>query len=136
MKFFDLLKVFVGLLLGFFGLLISLGSLLTWEEKGQDSLAHLAATIALGVLPLAAGVMLCFWAWSSWRRRAGEATERQILSLAKAKGGSLSAQALALETELTLREAEEALKQCFESGYCTLDFGPGGVPVYLFGHLD
>ncbi len=135
MKFLDLVKVFVGLFLGLFGLLISLGSLLAWEEKGKDSFGHLVAAVGLGVLPMVAGAMLCGWAWTSWRRRSGEATERQILSLARAKGGVLSAQILALESELTLREAEEALRECFESGHCTMDFGEGGVPVYIFGAL-
>lgn len=135
MSFYDILRAFAGLILVLFGLVISVGSLLTWDDSDIGMIGKVGATVGLGLLPLGVGCGLWFWAWRSQRRRAGEAAERVILLLAKDKGGTLSAQILALETDFTLQEAETALKRCFEAGHCTLDFGPGGVPVYLFSHL-
>ena len=57
------------------------------------------------------------------------------LRLAQQHGGTLTSQTLAMESALSLSEADAMLKRFFEEGHCTLDMGEGGVPVYRFAHL-
>ena len=135
MRLIEIAKFVVGIAVGLFGFVIIVGAMLGWEDRDESAVVYLAAVAGLGVLPLAAGVGLCLSARRSARRRAAETLERSVLRLAQQHGGTLTAQTLALASELSLQEAEATLKRYFEEGHCTLDLGEGGASLYHFAHL-
>lgn len=121
----------LGTLLGLFGFVMVVGGLLSLSEA-EDSAAHLAATLLLGLGPLLAG------AWLGWRvlaarsRGRREALERALLRLAERSDGRLRPPIVARETRLTLDEAKAELDRLHLAGYCQTELEADGTLVYRF----
>lgn len=58
--------------------------------------------------------------------------EKDILKLAKKNNGRLTATTTAMETDLSLIEAEEYLQKMVSSGYINMVVSEGGVIIYEF----
>lgn len=113
------------------GLLFLIGGLAAMPERNQVVFDSMMIA-ALGALPLILGVWLWVRVLRARRRRRDESRERTILGLASQRGGRLTVQALALETDLTLREAKAALETLHVDGHCVADVGDDGEMAYLF----
>lgn len=59
-----------------------------------------------------------------------ESPERQILRLAASRGGVVTPQLVALETDLSLADAKRELRALVEAGHCTIDVGEDGAELY------
>ena len=61
-----------------------------------------------------------------------ETAEKQVLKAAEKRGGELTVQMMALDTDLSLDEAKAVAEHMRKSGYCQLDIAQDGAEVYQF----
>lgn len=67
--------------------------------------------------------------WAAWRRRANEqrrALDAQVVALARAHGGTVSASALSLASPLTFNEAQDFLEGLAARGICRMEMAESG----------
>ena len=114
------------------GLLFLIGGIAVMGERDEPWWIDAMLVAALGALPLVLGLSLWVRVLRAARRRRGEATERKVLGLAAKRDGRLSVQALAYETDLTLREATKILRTMHVDGHCTADVEEDGEMTYVF----
>ena len=61
-----------------------------------------------------------------------ESAEKQILKAAEKRGGTLTVQMMALDTDLSLDEAKGMAEYMRKGGHCELDIAEDGAEVYTF----
>ncbi len=61
-----------------------------------------------------------------------ESAEKQILKAAEKRGGQLTIQMMALDTDLSLDEAKGMAEWMRKEGHCELDIAEDGAEVYTF----
>lgn len=133
MRWTEIGSILLGCAVGFFGLMIVAGSLVTLGQDEELSLvAQLALIAMLGVAPMIGGGWLIWRPFASRSRRQKEALERSILGLVERSDGILTPAQVARSTELTLDEAKAALDEMLLSGHCTSDMREDGQIVYRF----
>ena len=64
-----------------------------------------------------------------------ESIERQILNLAKTTDGKLTVTQVAMNTSLSLEDAEKHLQNMVKSGYVHMDVSESGIIIYEFIEL-
>ena len=129
------IAVFLMLVAGIFT--IHLIDLLFSGDFGKSSgfAAEAFAAIALILIPAATGVFIWRRADKSNKRFSAERKESLVLQQAKAHKGVLRPADLAMNTRLSLAEAEDALKEMHSAGYAEVDVNDSGVLVYTFSGL-
>ncbi|MEM6792481.1 MAG: hypothetical protein AAF725_00740 [Acidobacteriota bacterium] len=120
-----------GLVLGLFGLIILLGTAVSWGESGNAG-GELAMVLGIGLLPAVAGIWMVKSAIQSRSRLRRESLERQILGLASASEGRLTPGMVARETSLTLEESKKILDALHISGFCQTEVSTDGSFSYRF----
>lgn len=64
-----------------------------------------------------------------------EPPEKQILRIAARRGGVVTPQMLALESDLSIKDAQRELMALVEAGHCTVDVAEDGAEVYRVAGL-
>ncbi|AEJ62450.1 hypothetical protein Spith_2195 [Spirochaeta thermophila DSM 6578] len=86
-----------------------------------------------GIIPLLHGLRKLFTQLARrTRRRPSGDREKEILLVARRHGGVLTPTILAVETELTLKEAEKMLEQLASKGYASMEITDSGRIEYHF----
>ncbi len=58
--------------------------------------------------------------------------EQHILQIAKEDGGSVTVAMIALQTDLSLKEAKNKLERLRKEGFCNVDLSEEGAKLYVF----
>ncbi|MDA8017955.1 MAG: hypothetical protein MPN21_10960 [Thermoanaerobaculia bacterium] len=115
------LQLAIGTVLIPFGLLFLLGGVAIIGEREEPWWVDALFVAGLGGLPFLLGLWLWRKVLRAASRRKAEAQERMILGLAAERGGQLTVQILAYESELTLSEARTALEKLHYDGHCAFE---------------
>ena len=139
MRLGEYVQAIVGLLIGIFGLIITVGAVMavfdTENPPEEGLMAHLALTLAFGIFPMVVSLFIAVRISQRIRRRRVDEIERQIFDLAKSHGGQLTPIQLAHGTSLTLEEAKAELDRLHLAGHCQTDIDDTGNLLYLFPSL-
>ena len=121
-----------------FGALVALGVLIEAGKNGIRAEDILGLLIA-GVLPIAGGIsMIRSQMRAKQSARLAELKslqtqrEKEILQLARQKGGRLAVAEVAAGTSLSLDEAEQAMNEMAARGYVNTEMTDSGVIMYVF----
>lgn len=92
----------------------------------------------VGVVMLLAGALLRFSRneqQSTTRRKQIQLSDEQIMRLARIKGGIITSAELAMESSMSIQEAESRLAKMYSEGLSNMYVSEKGVIVYDFRHL-
>lgn len=64
-----------------------------------------------------------------------KSTEKQILDIAKKHGGKITVTQVAMDTDLSIEQAEKKLQDLVKSGYVQMNVTDNGVMIYEFMEL-
>lgn len=92
----------------------------------------LAIALFLGIIPVVTGFFLCRRMKNNARTRDGEVMERTVMTLAKQHSGMLTASELAMDTPLSITQAQKVLEGYAEQGVVELMISDSGAKVYRF----
>ena len=92
-----------------------------------------------GLLPLVRGAVRFFGSSRAEQDRVKElsdgrqaAVERKILTTARSEGGRVTPALVALDTDISIVEADTALQDMVKLGYATMDITDNGTVEYVF----
>jgi hypothetical protein len=140
------LKVILKILLFLLGLSITLAGLLFLivgiSDYGKPSEASLGPVgdiifiLLTGVAPMVGGFILCKWSLRLGKNiLTPEQLENNVLKLAEQRNGSLTAVELAMDTDLSLEEAEAKLDDWAKKGFVTIKVSNSGALIYYFNGI-
>ncbi|SFF46086.1 hypothetical protein [Thermoflexibacter ruber] len=129
MNITEIIKTFIGLGIGIFGLFAVAGTLL---NHNKDDLQTTIVLFILTSLMAGGGFWLVYSARQSSNRRKYHDLENKVLQAAALNGGRLSVAQLALQTHITTQEAEIWLNKMQERGHAHITVTPDGAVVYEF----
>ena len=125
----------LGVILIIIGLFFCLAFFVSTSRDGVVEGEDLALLGIIGILPLGIGILTYVRAHKRQGSRLKSKREREILELASANGGQLTASKLAMSTDLSLDQAAKELNKLQEKGYVTLQNEENGALVYDFHEL-
>lgn len=114
---------------------LMLGFIVNASKSREVDGGDIGALIFLVILPLLVGIWAIKSANEKSRKARFEDRERQVLQIALAKNGKLTASELAMNSKFSLRESEEVLNEFHKNGYVLIGHADNGAIVYDFHEL-
>ena len=122
-------KTTAGWILIAFGGFLAIGALGNAAERGWDA-GDAALWWVLVALPIGAGIALIGFTYLAGLQRQQAAFDDAVIHAALAHGGALTAADLAAATDLTLDQADEALRQLARDSHVSPSLTDDGVMLY------
>ena len=133
MGFGNILKMITGIVMGGFGLLMILGTVVSNKFSLE---ADLLFFILLGIAPTLGGLWFCYSSVKDRGKLKGDKAEKEILKLAERAGGVLSVAQVTTYTSLTSSEAEAMLNRMQEKGLAEIKISDRGIMFYEFAGMQ
>ncbi|MBP1157232.1 MULTISPECIES: hypothetical protein [unclassified Paenibacillus] len=134
MNWAERLKFAFGLLVALFGL-IMLGGSVASEDMESGLLSELVLVLLFAVLPLTLGVWYAVRVVHKSKARRQDELENEILRLAARHSGRLTASEVAMNTRLSVTEAQKLLEGYVKNKLVTLKISGTGTLVFEFSDL-
>lgn len=137
MRWTERLVYMLGIVVILFGFVMIAGGLINlFESPREESVGELLVmTGILGVVPVAAGFMMCRRMRAKARYRRDELIERQIPQLAKDNQGQLTISDVSMHLSVPSTKAKAILDQCHLNHLADLQISDTGVVIYQFRML-
>ena len=134
MRLSAIFSALLGLLLGAFGILMFLGTIIGFSkpENQQSTAAFIFGLLLLGIFPIAIAIALFYFAWRDQKNQKLEKVEREILNLAMQFGGKLTVSQVSMNTRLPSHQAKEHLEFCHVNGLADVQVSENGEVEYFF----
>lgn len=129
-----LLRKILGISLTTIGSLMFFAFAVHSVEEGIDA-GDIVGLVVLVIAPIILGIWLIVSANKKNRLEVFEDREREILVIARQRNGKLTASELAMNSKLSLREAENILADFHRRGYALIGHADNGAVVYDFHEL-
>ncbi|KAB8137753.1 hypothetical protein F9U64_08070 [Gracilibacillus oryzae] len=119
---------------GFILLLGFIANIGDGEESSISFPAEIILVICVGIIPMILAFFLGKWAFFGRKQKplSGDELENVILKVAEKRNGSLTAVELAMDTTLSVTEAQNKLDDWANRGIITIKVTEGGAIVYHF----
>jgi hypothetical protein len=126
----------IGIVLIAFGLFMTLvGIILIGDPKDGTVGGAIALTLFLGILPTAAGFLICRRMKANARHRKIDKDEDFIMMLATQHNGRLTPAELAMHTDMSVAQAQNLLEQYTIQGITSIGISESGARVFHFREL-
>lgn len=127
----EVIQYIAGTIILLFGLIMICGSLASEETKLTET-KELVLVLLLGVFPALLGGWLLFKARKNSRLRRVDALENLVLQVASRYDGKLTATELAMNSKLSITQANEVLENFTKQNVAYLKISNNGTYVYQF----
>ncbi|WP_103105663.1 hypothetical protein [Brevibacillus reuszeri] len=127
----EVIQYIAGAIILLFGFIMIVGALAS-EETKLTVTTDLVLFLLLGVLPALLGGWLLFKARKNSKLRRLDALENLVLQIASRYGGNLTAAELAMNSKLSITQANEVLERFAKQNVAYLKISNNGTYVYQF----
>lgn len=127
----EVIQYVAGVIILVFGVIMIAGAMASEKTKLTET-SDLVLFLLLGVLPALFGGWLLFAARKNTRLRRGDALENLVLQIAARYGGKLTATELAMNSKLSITQANEVLEGFTKQNAAYLTITNNGTYVYQF----
>jgi len=127
----EVIQYIAGAIILLFGFIMIVGAIAS-EETKLTVTKDLVLVLLLGVLPLLLGGWLLFTARKNSKLRRLDALENLVLQIASRYGGNLTAPELAMNSKLSITQANEVLERFAKQNVAYLKISNNGTYVYQF----
>ncbi|CAM3348256.1 MULTISPECIES: hypothetical protein [Brevibacillus] len=127
----EVIQYIAGAILLLFGLIMICGALAS-EQTKLTVTEDLVLFLLIGVLPVLLGGWLLFAAKNNSKLRKLDALENLVLQIASRNGGNLTASELAMNSKLSITQANEVLGHFTKQNVAYLKIANNGTYVYQF----
>lgn len=130
MKIGGYLRYYGGIIIVFFGVFLTFGSVVQLNEGKETFRSFLSLVFFMGLLPIAVGGWMIYSAKKTAAENITEKQEKEVLQLAIQSGGYVGIAQVTMATSLSPSEAETLLKRMQEQGILILKVSDSGNIVY------
>lgn len=127
----EVIQYVAGVIILVFGVIMIAGAMASEKTKLSET-SDLVLFLLLGVLPAVFGGWLLFAARKNTRLRRLDAMENLVLQIAARYGGKLTATELAMNSKLSITQANEVLESFTKQNVAYLKITNNGTYVYQF----
>ncbi|EST53950.1 hypothetical protein T458_22135 [Brevibacillus panacihumi W25] len=127
----EVIQYVAGVIILVFGVIMIAGAMASEKTKLTET-SDLVLFLLLGVLPALFGGWLLFAARKNTRLRRLDAMENLVLQIAARYGGKLTATELAMNSKLSITQANEVLESFTKQNVAYLKITNNGTYVYQF----
>lgn len=127
----EVIQYVAGVIILVFGVIMIAGAMASEKTKLTET-SDLVLFLLLGVLPALFGGWLLFAARKNTRLRRLDAMENLVLQIAARYGGKLTATELAMNSKLSITQANEVLEGFTKQNAAYLSITNNGTYVYQF----
>lgn len=124
--------VVVSLCIGCLSLSIITDPTVTSDPDSSGRQSWFLCLLCFGVPALLAGLAALFFAFRRQKQERTLALQSMVLNLAIQQGGSVTAQELALRSNLSLDAAQDLLEEWAVRGICRMELDPAGFTRFWF----
>jgi hypothetical protein len=131
--FIDFILILISIGLGFGGVIIIAGALITiFEGKDSNILVSLVLMSFFGIVPVLGGVYLIKKVFKNKKDASNEDLESKVLLLAKNNNGIVTPTELAIFAGITLENSKKELDSLQIKGYARIEVNDDGIVYYKF----
>ncbi|WP_289140611.1 hypothetical protein [uncultured Brevibacillus sp.] len=127
----EVIQYIAGAIILLFGLIMIIGAIAS-EQTKLTVTKDLVLFLLLGILPALLGGWLLFTARKNSKLRRLDALENLVLQIASRYGGNLTAAELAMNSKLSITQANEVLERFAKQNVAYLKISNNGTYVYQF----
>jgi len=127
----EVIQYIAGAIILLFGFIMIVGAIAS-EETKLTVTKDLVLFLLLGVLPVLLGGWLLFTGRKNSKLRRLDALENLVLQIASRYGGNLTAPELAMNSKLSITQANEVLERFAKQNVAYLKISNNGTYVYQF----